>query len=329
MSELFNVNYPLLFPWKGKTFSQITSMIKSNGQVNPKLELSVKQLMRPIPQKLYRREIANPINMNVCYQRTSASIDEYDRPGGSMVYGNTPVDYALNGLAGTLDIRLTENTYERPDKCSSCDSSLGSGGCTTCTIGNGNGNTAMSLSQNALRRVRSGGMIQKKYNSVDNTPAYYADNAQYLKARNKKFENNGFHYLKNGDNKAKPGSAPAQNNVYTVNGIDGCDKTVLNGNTYGTSYYKPSNSKFAQQGGVSSSCRTVQKEYDTFTQSAATYRNTLGAEVADALTYKGMDAPMTYTMKTKLGFPNICTPVITPTGKKNETNFLKKIKNYN
>jgi hypothetical protein len=220
MSEIFNVNHPLLIPWKGQTFQQITSNVKRNASVDPSLNLQVRNMMLPNRLKIYRREIANPSQIQKyqqqnCYQRTSASIDELDRPGGSMVYSH-PVDMnKVNGLAGTLDIKLTEDTYERP------------GLCTACTPGQ---NNALSLPQNALRRIRRSGIIKKETDlSEPNTSSYYVNTAQYLKARNANYEQLHTNFLRDG--KTLIGSSLSAGNLYTVNGSMKCAKYYITQDT--------------------------------------------------------------------------------------------------
>jgi hypothetical protein len=211
MNQIFDANYPVLFPWKGQTFQQISSSIKKNAKVNATVKLSVHNLMMPNPLKIYRREIANTFDMSSCNLRTSLRIDELDRPNGSLVY-SAPVKYNTNGLASTLDINLTSNKYERPGSCSSCTT----------------GNNALSLEQNALRRVRSSGMIKRQFDVANNnTPTYYTNTAQYLKARNINFEQNQYNYIRMGNANVKPGSTASIVNLYTANGLTKCKKYYI------------------------------------------------------------------------------------------------------
>jgi hypothetical protein len=79
-------------------------------------------------------------------------------------------------------------------------------------------------------------------------------------------------------------------------------------NSYLQVYYKPSNDRFAQQGGVSSGSMTDRKKYEAITASAASYALPFGRQVANALAY-GVQA-VTYTQKDKIGFKNTQTPTI-------------------
>jgi hypothetical protein len=72
-------------------------------------------------------------------------------------------------------------------------------------------------------------------------------------------------------------------------------------------YYKPSNPKFAQQGGVSSSSLVSRKKYDTITCNTEIYRSAYGLQVANAMAY-GVPANG-YTVKDKIGYPMTKTPV--------------------
>ena len=71
-------------------------------------------------------------------------------------------------------------------------------------------------------------------------------------------------------------------------------------------YYKPNNSQFAQQGGVSASSLITRLKYDAITNNTAAYRNAYGVSVANALAYGGPENG--YTTKDKVGYPNKRTP---------------------
>ena len=67
------------------------------------------------------------------------------------------------------------------------------------------------------------------------------------------------------------------------------------------SYYKPNNSKFAQQGSVTSSALINRKKYDTITKNGFIYQTVYGSAVGNALAYGVSDTG--YTIKDKIGFP--------------------------
>jgi hypothetical protein len=80
------------------------------------------------------------------------------------------------------------------------------------------------------------------------------------------------------------------------------------GTPYIPLYYKPSNSKFASQGGVDSSARLTRLKYDTVTNSANAFMSAYGKQTANALAY-GVPGPG-YTVKDKVGYPAAKTPTV-------------------
>jgi hypothetical protein len=84
------------------------------------------------------------------------------------------------------------------------------------------------------------------------------------------------------------------------------------GTPYVPLYYKPSNSKFASQGGVDSSARLTRLKYDTVTNSANTFMSVYGKQTANSLAY-GVPGPG-YTIKDKIGYPLGCSPVAKANG---------------
>jgi hypothetical protein len=97
------------------------------------------------------------------------------------------------------------------------------------------------------------------------------------------------------------GTQGSQFNIGTVNPTIGTPYVPL--------YYKPSNSKFASQGGVDSSSRLTRLKYDTITNSANTYMTAYGKQTANALAY-GVSSSG-YTVKDKIGYPAPKTPTAT------------------
>jgi hypothetical protein len=157
------------------------------------------RVFKATPLKLYRREIASAYDMSHCNIRTSARIDEFDRPNGSIVTSSSG-----RGLANTLDFNLTSNTSDRPGLCSS-----------SCVL---------SPADNARRRVRSSGNIKKQFNPANNTATYYTDSRQYLESRVKTFGQNQYNYVRQGDATLKPGYSLSVSNVYVGNGTTNCKK---------------------------------------------------------------------------------------------------------
>jgi hypothetical protein len=72
-------------------------------------------------------------------------------------------------------------------------------------------------------------------------------------------------------------------------------------------YYKPNNSRFAEQGAVSSSARLLRIKYDTITDAGAKLRGSFGNHTANALAYSTTDSTIS-SLKQKVGYPNKKTP---------------------
>lgn len=243
MTLIFEYNHQPIIPWRGKTFNQITSSMKKNkGSKNSSY---VHNLLKPNPLKIYRREIANPIQSNdTNCSKTFVSIDEINRPGGTII--NTTFNNN-NGLVNKIDDTTPYNTCENPATC----------------------NIFASPVQNALRRLRSAGMIHQKFDNK-NRPKYCTDTPQYLSTRNIAFQQNQFQY-------------PITDPKYCVT-------------------YKPNNKQFAQQGAVTSSSLTTRKIYNTINTTAAQTAGPLGIATANALAY---GVPQSgYTIKDIIGYPN-------------------------
>jgi hypothetical protein len=83
--------------------------------------------------------------------------------------------------------------------------------------------------------------------------------------------------------------------------------------SYSIMYYKPSNNRFASQGGVSSSDMTERIKYETITRNGKLFAETLGSQVGAAMSYGVSDR--VYSLKDKIGYPSKKTPVFDNTGK--------------
>jgi hypothetical protein len=288
--------------WKGKTFSQVSSIIKQN-----KTNMVGVNLFAANPTKLYRREIASNVNTTGCNSRTSVKIDEINRPSGTLIY---PSSQQINsGLVNTIEIPIPQNSSDKPSTCSSCNTTGN-----TNTSGKYAAPYAFSPTQNALKRVRSSGMIKRQFDiSKNNKPSYYTNTKQYLISRNLTQSQNEFNYLSKSN--TANSAADFHGNRFYGNGLTTCG-------TFAPVYYKPSNSQFAQQGGVSASSYITRVKYDSITRSSEVYRKALGASVADALAYGVSDAG--YTVKDHTGYPNTKTPIVdAKTGAvKSCTNFI-------
>jgi hypothetical protein len=440
-------NAPQYFPWKGKTLNQITSIMQKNLNTNSNPKNT--GIYRAGPVKLYRREIFTLDNSGNIQERgnprTSIRIDELNSPNGYFISQTLP-DCSNNGVVNYLDPKdanITTNIYDMGEICNTCNQVADCKSSSTLAP-----NIYISQEFNAKRRVRSAGMITKKYNPARNNDSYSTSNSQYLVSRNLTFDQNQYNYIRQGNARTIPGDNLSVSNVYSAQGINHCEKyiissslgnsqfnyiwvdgssntvTIPNGayslddfnatfqlamykkthfytntnngtilyllnfayntnlntveiqsfiypstppynkggswtptqyfpqivvpatniqsaigftpanypSTSGTSttpspqlsestinpaglqpvyvpvFYKPNNSQYAQQGGVSSSTRIARLKYDTITTVAATYRSAYGAQVANELAYGVAPTDAAYTLKTAIGYPLKCTP---------------------
>jgi hypothetical protein len=300
MSARLNMNPTRYFSWKGKTFSQVTTAIQKNTATIPLYNNNIRNLFLPRPLKIFRREIASS-TVSRCNVRTSVKIDELDRPNGYLVY-KTPNTHGLNN---TEDINLTTNK-----------SQLSTPACSTST-------NCMNQAQYARRRVRSSGMMPKKFNATKNNDQYYSSTSQYLNSRNRTFQQNQYNFIRQGDSKNKPGSALAVNNLYSANGLNHCS-TLINKTPYVPVFYKPNNSQYATQGAVDSSARITRKIYDTLTTVGSKLRTPQGSTVSNSLAYRVPTGTFSYIKDSGKAFPVKLTPIINPyTGKLTKCQFTR------
>lgn len=185
--------------WKGQTFNQITSKMKRNH--NTYNGSSTDMYFRAQPLSIYRRELVTGDTSN-CNMRTSASIDLFDMPNGSII--NSKAKNISNSLENTLDIQLSTSKYE-----------------------NGECNTKPSCfnhEANARKKLRSGGMIKRQFDLTKNNDTYAVSTNQYLVSRNRTFQQNQYNYIRQGNALVKPGDALSVQNVYSANGLNHCQK---------------------------------------------------------------------------------------------------------
>ena len=185
MTTVFHTNKPTT-KWKGKTFQQISYSLKYNNEFNITDD---KQLFRARPMKIYRKEISS--KEASCNPRISLKIDELQRPGGSHISNHG------KGLVNTLEIHHPNNTCENP------------------TSDNKHCIVDFSVANNALRRIRSSGMTQSKFN-INSKKNYFSSTSQYLDNRNLSYRNNSYFQIREGDKTSTPGTAQAISNVYST-----------------------------------------------------------------------------------------------------------------
>jgi hypothetical protein len=206
MSARLNMNETRYYSWKGKTFNQITSAIQKNKLTLASTEGST--LFNARPLAIYRRESAT-VALTTGNPRISVSIDEINRPNGyNVANGEYDCSFNITNIITNKDMNITTNKSQNG----------------TCT----NTNPCMSDGYNARRRVRSGGMIKKNSAATGvNYEPYYTSTKQLLNSRNKSFEQNQYHYIRQGDSSAKPGDNNSANNLYSTNTISKCSKVLI------------------------------------------------------------------------------------------------------
>lgn len=176
MSARLNMKAIRYVNWKGKTFQQVSSSIIKNNPA-PNSASSIRQIMKPLPLKIYRREIAVEYPEKSCsVSRFSSSVDELLRPNGSIVRPYSASDSAT-GIIGTLDFNYNENRTENY-------------GCVAAT------SAAKCAETDARKRVRSSGMIRKKFDPLRQETAYFTNSTQYLTSRSKTFHQNQYQHVR-------------------------------------------------------------------------------------------------------------------------------------
>lgn len=205
-----------------------------------------------LPMKHYRREVAS-VALSDRSSRPSMSVDESLRPGGAITT-NVGLE---TGFCQTLDfsVVLPNDLTEQPVT-------------PACSI----------RADDARRRVRSAGNARRPGSK------YNADFNQYLVNRQRTFDQSQSHHFKTGDS-----SVTSAQNVYTPNGISAC--SGAGADNYVKAYYKPSNAKFATQGGVSSGARLDRLKYDAIKQAQNSYKVSIAQ-------------PVGLSLKDKTGYPN-------------------------
>jgi len=205
MSARLGLNEIPYYSWKDQIFYQVSSFITQNK--NTAQILSISQLMKPMPLKIYRREIASIVPRSGCSNRFSQSIDLLNQPGSTIVSESVT---CKNGLVNIIDNQTTE-----------CVSN-------TCNIN--------MPDVDARRRVRSAGMITRKYNPSKNNDSYCTDRNQYLVSRNLTFSQNQYHYIRQGNGSVNSGSTLSNDNLYSPNGISHCIQPYISASNNNNSF---------------------------------------------------------------------------------------------
>lgn len=193
------INETPIVNWKHgyNTFTQISSGIKYN---NPNVSGDKSSYFRALPLKIYRKEIAT--DTAVANPRTTGRIFDFDRPGGTVKTNSSEC----------LGIKNTQILNSYADKvCRDTEK---------CSV-------FLSAEANARARVRSSGMIRKKYNADTTAPTYFTDTKQYLESRSLSYKSNSNFHVYSGDVTSSAGSSGASQNIYTSSSGQNCKKETL------------------------------------------------------------------------------------------------------
>jgi hypothetical protein len=191
--------------WKGKTFVQIIASIQQNQ--NNASHLDINQLMKPQPLSIYRKEIHNingQTKNKICNSRISMTISDYETPGSTIVSRTQNNPYYSNGI-------ITSVEYTNPTTLTAEHGK--------CDVSN---NCFLSPQNNARKRCRSAGMIQRKFNANKNNDTYSSSTQQYLTSRNRTIKQNEYHFIRKGSSGIIPGPGLGASNVYSPGGLSHC-----------------------------------------------------------------------------------------------------------
>lgn len=208
--------------WKGKIFYQLSPSLQPTKDTNQNMG---KILFRARPiKKAYRKEIASQTNLKG-NPRISQSIDSLNSPNGFLIIDNLQNNAITRcqGETGYIDDTLPNNQTELGNTCTVCNIP------TQClSTSTSSENACFSVQLNAQRRVRSSGMMPKKYTANrNNDTQYFTDNRQYLVSRNRTIQQNSFNFIRQGDPTLKPGVNLSKSNVYSPQGLSHCQKAVI------------------------------------------------------------------------------------------------------
>jgi hypothetical protein len=215
MSALLNHNERAQISWKGRTINQITSSIKQNGKL--KMGPTGENIFRALPLKVYRREIAAniPTQTGCTNSRVSSSVDEFNRPGGTVIQNR-----AINDTYGQF------NTLETPAPGNLNETY----GC------NGSNNSYNCAEKNARRRCRSSGIIKRVYDPTRSEIAYFTNSNQYLVSRSKTFLQNQYRHVRLNDPSIITNPLQSKE-IYSPNGISHCPKAKISAGSNVFYYY--------------------------------------------------------------------------------------------
>lgn len=222
--------------WKGQTLKQITSNYTRNSNGTT----MTTGIFSAMPLKIYRNTI-NTTNYPYNQKSNSAmTINKTMEQPGALI-ATTVANCSTNDLVSYGEF------YDDNRDCSATTAPM----CNAPVV-------------NALKRLRSSGNIRN--------PNYNVNYYESLINRDKTISQNSFNYLKSGKTTAQAGSPTTllANNYYVQNAsgqFNVRDNVVI---------YKPSNWKYASQGGVSSSTRLERIKYENLQKVAQKNVNRFG-----------------------------------------------------
>ena len=232
---------------------------------------------KPFPMKHWRKQL-NPTKGS---GRSKVNVFDMDRPGGSTIMSktceceadNTSSSYIRTDFKG-LNQDLPGYTKEASNPFMKKVQNDG-----FIQVGNPDDKDSYKIYTGIYETKYIGCCPENNIIKSANTRlsnAYYSSNAQYLRARCKKYEQKLNVNLIRDDPKA------LKNNEFSTG--------MCNLNTpkcYNTTIYKPNNTQFQTQGAVSSSTRLLKLQVDTITQNGCSFNSAWGAEGANAGKYQG------------------------------------------
>ena len=168
-----------IIQWKGRTFNEVVTVKKKNNSTIP-------NMFKANPLNIYRREL----NTDNCNEKINASIFMMETPGATIVNSKST---NCSGSQQVVDFHYNENKCESP-----------------CSVPG----LPFSKSGDALRRVRSSGMNNRKF---------YSSTKQYLESRSRTHNQNQYFYVRQGDDTVEPGTPGASQNVYSSNSSTHCE----------------------------------------------------------------------------------------------------------
>lgn len=168
-----------IIQWKGRTFNEVVTVKKKN-------KTTISNMFKANPLNIYRREL----NSDNCNEKINASVFMMETPGATIVNSKAT---NCSGSQQVVDFHYNENKCESP-----------------CSVPG----LPFSKSGDALRRVRSSGMNNRKF---------YSSTKQYLESRSRTHKQNQYFYVRQGDDTVEPGTPGASQNVYSSNSSTHCE----------------------------------------------------------------------------------------------------------